>query len=70
MYGLMEESMLDSGSTIKCMGEVNIVGAMGGDMMGSINMTRNMVMEHILGLMVEDTKVSGSTARDMEKEEL
>ena len=28
MYGLMEESMLENGSTIKCMGRVNMNGRM------------------------------------------
>ena len=66
MSGLMVDNIRASGSTTRCMEEVTTSGKMVVVMMVTICMTRNMVLELILGLMGESTLDSGLTASVMD----
>lgn len=66
--GLMENSMRDSGKTIKCMGKVTSSGQMVESMTDSMSMGKKKDMASFYGRMEECTKVNGKTTNKMEEE--
>lgn len=64
--GLIIDSIMETGLTIKCMAKGYLHGLMVGNMMENIMMIKNKVMESLHGLMGEDMKESGTMASNMD----
>ena len=62
--GLMEPNIMDSGRTIKCMGQESLNGQMEGFIKASIKMIRNMGKVYIHGLMGGCMRDSGKGERN------
>ena len=66
--GLMEEGLKAIGRTITCMGGAFTPGKMAGSTKESTSMTKSTAMGSTYGQMVDDTRETGQTANNMERE--